>query len=117
MAQWGVNMASMWASRVQISSVAGRREEAALQSLPASQRDCWHSTPLNSGGQMHFWFWKHVPPFWHRSISSSQTFAAEQRQTGQGGRVRTLQRKTGEEREQREEQSDRMTGGKRRVGE
>lgn len=82
-------MASMWASRVQISSAAGCREEAALQSLPALQRECWHRTPLNSGGQMHFWFWEHVPPFWHRSISSSQTFATkggdERESDGRGG--------------------------------
>lgn len=87
-AQWGVNVASRWASRVQSSRVAMERcgKEAALQSLPASQRDCWHSTPLNSGGQMHFWFWWHVPPFWHRSISSSQTLAVsrdEDRQKAQ----------------------------------
>lgn len=58
-AQWGVNVASVWASRVQSSRAAAERrgEEAVLQSLPASQRECWHSTPLNSGGQMHFWFW------------------------------------------------------------
>lgn len=93
MAQWGVNVASRRASRVQSSRVAVERcrEEAALQSLPASQRDCWHSTPLNSGGQMHFWFWAHVPPFWHRSISSSQTFAArrgEEEKVSDGRRMR-----------------------------
>lgn len=48
-----------------------------LHFFPSSQRDCWHRTPLNSCGQMQRWFWWHVPPFWHISSSSSQTFARE----------------------------------------
>lgn len=52
---------------------------APLHFFPPSQRDCWHKTPLKSGGQLQRWFWTHVPPFWHKSNSSSHTFTVEKK--------------------------------------
>ncbi|TNN51577.1 hypothetical protein EYF80_038216 [Liparis tanakae] len=100
-----LKVASRWASRVQSSreAVVRCREEAALQSRPASHWGCWHNAPLNSGGQMHFWPWLHVPPFWHRSISSSQTLA--------------VSRENGRKREGEEEGKRRVEMGRNRRGE
>lgn len=88
MTQCAVKVARRWGSRTQSSRGARKWRwavQAVLQALSPSQRDCWHSTPLNSGGQIHFWFWEHVPPFWHRSSSSSHTLAVGERGTEGGG--------------------------------